>query len=206
MTMRPVGVSNSIKTYPIAQPTKDYLPNILIVGCIGSGKDEVADTLVALADYTKLKLGKYVHEHVDFLHYDDNKSKRDEMQQYGQFARATYGAEVWSHAVLKEMQMHLDNGKRNRFVIADCRQFNEIEFWKARGFHVLGIHADEDVRENRVYGRDGFGQKASFKHETEVQAQAILDSDLCDSHIWNNSNCIHTLRREVAGWLDKFIG
>jgi len=179
-------------------------PNILIIGCMGSGKDTVADTLHELADYRTLKLGRWIREHVDLLYYDETPDRKRQLyQEYGQWARKNYGPDVWNVATLNSMSMLAGafSSAPYPFVIADGRQVNEVEFWKKRGFHVVGVQADPFVRALRLRGRDGFNQETAFKHETEISAQYIMDNGLCDSMIDNTGICIAEFKRKITAWL-----
>jgi len=183
-------------------------PNILLVGNIGSGKDEVARILTEELGFYKLKLGKYIREHVDLLAYDEEMNKRGLYQDYGQWARKTYGDDVWNNITYKESQQikeaaydemafnHTTHYNVN-FVVADGRQWNEVEFWRKKKYRVVGIYAPYQTRFLRVKDRDGFDQHAFSNHETELSATDIIQSGKCDFVITNEGIDLNMLKAEV---------
>lgn len=157
---------------------------ILIMGTMGSGKDEVADILKEYG-YTKVKLGKDIKENVDKYNYN-NKPTRPLYQQYGQLCRQLFGEDVWNAALAREILKMKAQYKINNFAIADGRQNNEFEFWKARGFITIGIVADADLRDKRIIKRDGTSQKEYFNHSTEIEAMECVKK--CDYIVENNES------------------
>lgn len=164
--------------------------NIILFGCMGAGKDTIADYLANEYGYIKVKLGKYIHENCDKYDYK-NLDKRKLMQDYGQMCRELFGIDVWNETLWGEIQNEYElyselDGRELKFVIADGRQLNEFKYWKGKGFTSVGVCANRELRADRLYKRDGVNEAANFEHDTEKQAlQCALK---CDYVINNNGS------------------
>lgn len=168
--------------------------NIVIFGEMGAGKSTVANYLRDTYGYTKLSFGSKIHSETR-LHGSET---RTEMQQYGQMMRKIFGINIWCDYV-KDQSI-----ESQKTVIEDGRQLNEYYYYEKIGYLPVGIIADRAKRIERLEKRVGYViDPVTFDHETEIQALACVNK--CKIKIYNNSDDINILVKEIEYKLGKYI-
>lgn len=131
------------------------------------------------------KLGEDIRAIVDTA--CPNTNNRGLYQAYGQEVRKTLGPDAWNyicnHKIMAAQVHHTDLFP----IIADGRQTNECEYWRLKGFLVVGINTAKDIREARLVKRDRVCDKSRMLHDTELQAQFVV-TQMADIQICNNSD------------------
>lgn len=114
----------------------DELLVIGLAGAAGVGKDEVAQHLVRRHGFTRLAFAdplKSVCEVYFGWNWRKDERGRRLLQEVGMAARR-YNPDHWVAVLQKQMALLMGSPDHRRFVISDCRFFNELELvWKMRG-------------------------------------------------------------------------
>jgi len=150
---------------------------IAVVGKMRSGKDT---------------LGKYVfyndHEgwqnHLAFgdeikqvarVYFPDIVAKgkpRKLYQTIGQEFRK-HDPDVWVKALDRNMQHLIKREGASNFIITDVRQLNEYEYLKEKGFTVIKVEANDEIRKERIMLSGDVFEAEDFYHETETTVDLI---------------------------------
>lgn len=147
----------------------------MINGRACSGKDFLADYLVEKYDYVKLSFATPIYEIAYNLFYMKSKD-RDLLQKIGQKMREI-DPDVFVKWTLNDIN------KFKKVVIADCRQKNEYEFCKNKGFTTIRISSDLEVRIQRAIKRDStYPDIQAWENESETGA----DNFKYDFEVKNN--------------------
>lgn len=75
-------------------------------------------------------------------------------------------------------------------IIVGGRTFKDFEYWKEKGFLLVGITADYNTRVERLLSRDSEFNKEDLNHETEKDTDYI-SKELCKIVISNNKDLNH---------------
>lgn len=151
------------------------MPNFILFGEIGSGKDTVAEILQEILPLEVVKLGEKIHTEVEEIYSllpHPAPPKRSLYQNYGESMRETFGQDVWNYVLHNKIRKGLSLNKG--YVIADGRQPKEFDYWTSLGFIPVGVRSRESIRRDRSSRRDGVDQSAQFDHYTEVNARNII--------------------------------
>jgi dephospho-CoA kinase len=98
------------------------------------------------------------------------KKDRKGLQTYGQAERAK-NPTVWIDALQKRIQPYLDNGFN--VVITDVRQANEVQHIRSLGGFMIKVHADENVRIQRMLDKGDSFNMEDLYHETELYVDEV---------------------------------
>lgn len=121
--------------------------NILINGRAGAGKDEIADYLVENYGYTKVAFAEGIYE-IARKYFGMTTKDRALLQAIGEKMREI-DPEVWVNRAYNRSK------ELNKVVISDCRQENEYITGIKLGFYPIRVFADETIRKDRIFKRDG---------------------------------------------------
>lgn len=158
----------------------------IVIGLTGkmrSGKDTVKELLenkkrgcfysAAYGDQLKKQYAEITGQSLS------GKKDRKGLQTYGQAERAK-NPTVWIDAIQKRIQPYLDNGFN--VVITDVRQANEVQHIRSLGGYVVKVHADEEIRVQRMLDKGDNFKMEDLQHETE----AYVDEVQADFTVTNN--------------------
>jgi dephospho-CoA kinase len=192
------------------------LPNIALTGAMRSGKDTVADYLVANYGYTRFAFGdalkRYANEIFDV---DESAAKPRELYQwFGQTMRER-DPDVWVRKCFDDIRYSRDcfvTGDDNqRAVISDLRQPSEYARCRAEGYVIIRVKAPESLRIHRaIESADKFAL-SDLTHDTESH----VDGFAVDYEVENGGTLAELYRQidavmatevsaiiaEEAGWI-----
>lgn len=162
---------------------------IALCGKMRSGKDTIAEILSDEYDFTEFKLSSGITEVIRVLNLDKgNKKRRDLYQGVGQYMR-TMSKDVWCNFTWDEIEKFqrrysglFPEALLENIVISDIRQQNEVDFFKERGFIVVKIESNDDLRLKRIKESGDIMRQRDFYHETEFSVNGIV----ADYTIYNN--------------------
>ncbi|MTK12427.1 MAG: hypothetical protein F8N39_10185 [Clostridiaceae bacterium] len=188
---------------------------IVIFGEMGSGKDELAEQISKLRNSVeKYNIGRLCR---DIMRVTKVNSK-------WQGKERQLGQEIANK--LREIDINIMNdyiyacmSKKDNSIVTECtstvknsqlsivvggRTFCDLEYWKEKGYLIIGISTNDKTRVNRLVCRDGESAKNSviFQHNTETEARKIVDK-LCDETIINDGT-LDDLRVEAERILNKY--
>jgi dephospho-CoA kinase len=166
---------------------------IALVGKMGSGKSEAAKYLEVKYGFTPYAFADPIKAICRGLFPDICKKgkPRELYQKVGQFMREIDPL-VWVKWTLRA----IEGEQNNRILITDIRQENEYIALKEKGFVVIKIHADDDIRWRRCVERGDQFTEEDFNHETET----AVDSIPFDYLVTNNTSLA-----DMHGRLDEIM-
>lgn len=88
-------------------------------------------------------------------------------------------------------------------IIAGGRTISDCNYWRNKGFTIVGIDTDNDIRTARLKKRDSDFNEDSLKHKTETDIPIII-GNLCDIIILNNGD-IYELRESVERFIQNIL-
>lgn len=183
------------------------MKNFMLIGEMASGKDTVA---MMMPGYIRLAFGDEIRVVVQNLRVNGikptycqlcklfemnppsdlkrqleefrkipkiNEKDRELLQELGTYCRK-HDDLIWVRTVLNKISGNL------KYVITDVRRFVELEACKDK-FIPIYIHADEDIRKERLIKRDGSYNEKSFYHEAEKEIRSL--ARYAKYYIVNNS-------------------
>lgn len=134
-----------------------------LIGKAGTGKDTVADYLMAVYGFKKFAFADKLKE-IDAELFGTTEGKdRKRLQEFGQFCR-TIDPDVWVNQLHQRIK-----GYGGNVVITDIRQWNELKYCQDNGFVIVKIVADTKVRLKRMKERGDQFTLIDLMHETEMQ-------------------------------------
>ena len=127
----------------------DHRPLFIgLTGSLGSGKSSVARIILAFHKNVELySIGQKIKSIVFEL---DLSYRRDVLQDTGDFFRK-HDPLVWVKYLSKQIKR---NSKSLGAIIDDIRWKEEGEFFKAQGFVLVRVEADDALRRERIQARD----------------------------------------------------
>ena len=176
---------------------------------MGSGKDALADCLVAEHGYVKYRFADAVKDVAtamfgcaySTMNSQDGKNSiepitgrvlREVLQIIGESARTGFGSTVWIRILLAK----IDESSDQNIVIPDLRYRNEFEVLKGRGI----VCRIDRPREKRGLGPPG---SAVELHASETQLDGVPDEQW---HAVVNNSGNREYLSDYAGHLDMFYG
>lgn len=164
------------------------MDRIILNGRAGSGKDLVADYLVEKYNFKKLYFAEGIYD-IAYRYFGMTYKDRKLLQNIGQKMREV-DSQVWINHTIRQSKEY------DRVVISDCRQSNEYTIAVDSGFLPVHIHADLDIRKDRIEKRDGIPPDLSLlENESETGADDFDYIKIC------NNGSVEELFRQV----DKLI-
>ena len=80
--------------------------------------------------------------------------------------------DIWVKALDRNMQYLINKGESN-FIVTDVRQMNEYEYLKSKGFTVIKVEANDELRRERIIQAGDVFEPENFYHETETTVDEI---------------------------------
>lgn len=157
------------------------MAKIALTGKLRSGKDTLAEMFIEQG-YKPYKLSLGITEIIEKYFSSDcvkGVKLRNHYTTIGQSLR-TIDDLVWVNRTWQEIQKSM---KKN-VVITDIRQKNEEVFLRSKGFIIIKVEADEDVRIERSKLVDKDFDISQIYHETELSVDEIE----ADYTLYNNED------------------
>lgn len=151
---------------------------IALCGGIRSGKDTVAEQLVANHGFRRFAFGDGIRELCrEFFPEQMAAGKpRALLQGVGQDLRK-YDPDVWIKWILSEISYSADcpvsGDPDQNVVISDLRQPNEYAALRSAGFYIVRVNASEEIRIQRARAAGDVFDPVMFAHETESHYHAF---------------------------------
>jgi len=181
------------------------MKNIYIVGKAGSGKSTVATFLVEKYGYQVAKFAYPVYN-LAYNYFDMKGKDRRLLQVLGtDIGRGQIDNNLWVTRFLQDMLMVEGTRKKLNlptrfFILDDCRFINEHKLLKDMGWCGIYLDVPEDIRIQRLTGRDVNACVECLNHTSEVSVDVFKD-DL----IKVNANCsVEEMNLNVVSILEVF--
>lgn len=151
---------------------------IAVVGKMRSGKNTVADILTDIYGYEQLAFADGIREIINkyFPEAYAYGKPRKHYQHIGQSLREL-NPDVWINhlyeRVLAISAQGLLNGTEAKVVVTDCRQKNEELFLRKKGFKIIKVISDDELRIARMIKTGEAVIPELFNHDTELQVDQI---------------------------------
>lgn len=158
------------------------LPNICLIGKLGSGKTTVSNYLQKHHSYERMSFAAPLK--TGCATTDD----RDLLQKVGHGVRLLY-PDFWVNLLVASFNA-LPEQRYRRVVIDDCRYPNEAEMLRGEGFVFVRVVAPVSTRRNRSLAAGRLQDEAQLSHPSET----ALDDFEADHRLIND------------GWLSDLEG
>jgi dephospho-CoA kinase len=154
--------------------TKITGARIALAGKMRSGKDTVADYLGEKYKFKAFAFGNGIKQVCSMLDLEptDGRKPRALYQDIGQYVRK-YDPNVWVSYLFKRINQL---APETNIVVTDVRQPNEVKSLRERGFVIIKVDADEELRLVRARSKGDNFTLEDLNHETET-AVDTLDVD-----------------------------
>lgn len=142
---------------------------IALCGRMRSGKDTVAEYLVANYGFKRFAFGDSIREVCHQLYpeqFEDGAKPRALLQGVGQSLR-TFDEDVWVKRVLRLIEMYHAQIRQPNVVISDLRQPNEYAALKRKDFVIIRVNASDELRVKRMESAGDAYNPADLAHKTE---------------------------------------
>ncbi|WP_409344235.1 hypothetical protein [Paenibacillus sp. MBLB4367] len=185
---------------------------VVIFGEIGAGKDTLAEYLKETIGNAKIfNLGMLCRDIMRVTKV--NPTWTDKERSLGQqvaeklrsidpnimndyvFSKVVEGMEFEFSTMSLEQTLECLNSELSFFpIIVGGRTHEDLKYWRNKGFVILGITADDELRKQRVTLRNNErNQSNNYQHFTETEAREIVSSQ-CDYYIINNGSILDLLK------------
>jgi len=158
----------------------DKLPNIYFVGKCGSGKSYSAKFMIEKYNYNVAKFAYPVYMLAE-KYFGMTAKDRLLLQTIGTEAgRDVIGSDLWINRFKEDMSIvkrtsEIMNIPQSKFVMDDCRFPNEHQLLKEIGFIGIYLNVPDNLRKDRLVGRDGATQEHTFNHRSETLIDTFKD-------------------------------
>jgi dephospho-CoA kinase len=179
---------------------------IAITGKMRVGKNTLADYFIEKEQCHQLAFGDGIKRvaRAYFPHIVNQGKPRKLYQFIGQKFREI-DPDVWVKDLDRTMINLMEQGVQN-FIVTDVRQMNEYRYLKEKGFTIIKIEADDELRKERIIQAGDVFSPDDFYHETEIAVDSIpydylvTNNDTLDA-LYGQVVYIHNeLRGEEAKW------
>lgn len=186
---------------------KDYLPlKIGLTGKMRSGKDQVADLLQAqLEDKGEsvhiLGFAEGIKELLTYFTpkvFEEGKP-RYAYQRVGQVMREVY-EDVWVDRTVDRITLLEKDFPKDSIIVKDVRQPNEYSTLKDKGYTIIKVEADTEVRVARSLSSNDSFDISHLYHETELGVE-----DIEADYVINNSGSMDELEQLTEELLIKLL-
>jgi len=145
------------------------MTGFILVGRSGSGKDTATDYLIENYGFTKTALGESIYG-VAYNFFGMEEKDIALLQNIGQGFRSV-DPDIW----INDTWDRIINSTNDRFIISDCRQQNEMDFFANQGFVVIKLNRDKNKRIASLKIRDGNKfNRERLEYETEKSIDDLL--------------------------------
>lgn len=152
------------------------LPDIAFCGKMGAGKTTAAELLTEIVNYRRVSVATGLKRLARELYGPDADKNREICQALGTDLRK-HDANVWTNQACKEIDK-LKSGvavdQKPRVCVDDMRFPSEYWAFKERGFLIVEIYADRNIRVARLQANGKLQDEAQLEHDTET---ALDDTD-----------------------------
>lgn len=158
---------------------------IAVAGQIRSGKDTFSSYLINTYSFKKFYFAEGIEDVIKRYFpelWDENNKPRELYQKIGQWFREI-DPDVWIKCLDKKLESYFKYGENAKVIVTDLRQLNEYNYLKSKGFVIVKVEADEEVRIERVLKAGDKFSRESLYHETEIQVATLP----CDYLVTNNT-------------------
>jgi len=173
------------------------MKNIYLVGKAGSGKTMAALYLMETYGYKQSKFAFPVYN-LAYDYFNMQDKDRELLQVIGTDAgRQLVDNDIWVRRFIEDMMivketLRILNKDKVFFVSDDCRFPNEHKVLKDMGW--IGVYLDvpDEVRIERLYGRDGDAKIECLNHKSETGVDLFKDDLIkidanCSIEVMNNN-------------------
>lgn len=176
------------------------LNGIVIFGEMGSGKDTFAEILSDLLPSCSLyNIGYICREFMKVANIKEDWAGKG--REFGQLVSVKL-REI-DENILNDYTYAKAIENENLPVIIGGRTKKDYEYWKNKGFLIVGVNVDYDIRIKRLKSRDKDFNLGSLNHMTEVDVPYII-KNLCDVLIENNGD-LEELKTNTIEFIKKYI-
>lgn len=144
---------------------------LAIVGKMRSGKDSVASIFINKFGYKKLAFADGITEIIDKFFpesYSTGTKPREHYQKIGQELRKI-NQNVW----INYLDRRLSQFDNLNVIVSDCRQKNEEIYLREKGFILIKVIADTEIRLQRIANSGESVTLEQLNHESESQVDSI---------------------------------
>lgn len=204
---------------------------IVIFGEMGAGKDALAAQFIELRDKAKIynmgvlcremmKVSKVNHRWKDMERYI-GQTVADKLREMDinimcdyilsliyENGQKKYGwdnshleEEAFEQALKEQLSIIRDH---ELSIIVGGRTLSDLNYWRDKGYLIIGIRISPEIRKKRLISRDGeeVVKNSNTKHNTEVDVPYILDN-LCHEVIYNDGT-LEELKKSAEEILIKY--
>jgi dephospho-CoA kinase len=177
------------------------MKNIAVAGRIRSGKDTVGKYLIDNYSYFKLAFGDGIKETASILFPEAVKKGKPRRlyQVLGQKMREI-DPDVWVKYLDRRMTLCKRFGIE-KFIVTDLRQFNEYDYLKEKGFVIVKVEADEEIRRQRMIEAGDDFTEEDLNHETELSVDALPYD-----YLITNNGTLEELYEQIEFIIDDIKG
>ncbi len=166
-----------------------------MVGEMRSGKDTFAKYFIE-RKFQNYSFGSGIAEVINTYFPDVWKTgkPRKHYQVIGQSFRMLDPL-YWIKILDNKLKWHnFFHGEESNIIVTDLRQPNEYDYLKSKGFYVIKVYADLDVRIHRAKEAGDTFDPEDLNHETEIHIKDIP----CDYFVTNNGTLDELLQKAEA--------
>lgn len=178
----------------------DLIKGVVIFGAAGSGKDTFAEILAStFPNCAMYNIGYLCREcmKVSSVNAEWANKSRELAQTVSDKLKSI------SPNILNDYT-YANAISNNAFpIIVGGRTIIDCNYWRDKGFTIVGIDVDDNIRISRLKSRDSDFNQESLKHKTETDIPVIL-RELCDVTILNNGT-LDDLKSSVQVFVDKIL-
>lgn len=176
------------------------LNGIVIFGEMGSGKDTFADLLAEVLPTCSLyNIGYICRELMNVATVKPEWTGKS--REFGQLV-AVKLREI-DENILNDYTYAKSIENNTLPIIIGGRTKKDYEYWKNKGFLIVGVYVDYNTRLNRLKSRDKDFNLGSLNHMTESDVPYIIEN-LCDVLIDNNGDLEH-LKTQTLQFIKQYV-
>lgn len=154
---------------------------ICLLGKMRTGKDTIAEYASSQFGFQRFAFGDELKRYYHELFGHTERKPREGYQWFGQIARQ-HDSDIWVRKCFEQ----IDKTNAKNIIITDLRQPNEYEECFRRGYTMIKVHCDDEMRIKRILEKnDNFNPK-DLQHETELH----IDTFDYDYIIENNGTLV----------------
>jgi dephospho-CoA kinase len=149
---------------------------LAIVGKMRSGKDTFAKYFTDLYEFKSLAFGNGITDVITRYFpeaFITSEKPREHYLKIGQSFREL-DPDIWVEILADRLwEIEEYKGLDTDVIVTDCRQHNEYAWLKAKGFTIIKVEAEDEVRIERMAEKGEPFNPAQFYHDTEMATDTI---------------------------------